>query len=306
MEAAARAWQCETSGVLDLSTGLYPAGAPAWLGEWLKENASLIERYPDPDGEPARSALADELGVKRENVMIAAGAQAVIEVIFQAMGWRSMAIQVPCYNEPIRCARCAGCVVHAFEAGLSRPAADILWQTDPANPSGMTQIFPQGTAGVIDESYMPFHERRGLGPLSGVIRLGSLTKTFRIPGLRLGYIVANVDTIRRLRVWFSPWATSALALHLLPKLLPEADMRDARTLQARRRMVTLLQAYGWNVRPSEASFVLAFPPAVPPDFPAHRVLVRTFPEWPQLVGWMRFGLPGSEVAWQRFEEALCP
>ncbi len=126
IEAAADAWQCQTSDIIDLSTGLHPAGAPAWLPEWLNAHASLVARYPDTQGEPARTALANEFDVSAENVLITAGAQAVIEVVFHAMGWRSLAIEVPCYNEPVRCARRAGCRVVAFEHGKILPDSEAL------------------------------------------------------------------------------------------------------------------------------------------------------------------------------------
>jgi len=139
-----------------------------------------------------------------------------------------------------------------------------------------------------------------------VIRLGSLTKTFCIPGLRLGYVIAEQAVIEQLKAWLPPWGTSTLALHLLPKLLSGADMRDAQVISARQRLFGLLEQYAWQYYSSEASFVLAKPSAGLPDFAAQRILVRTFPEWPQLAGWVRFGFPADEPDWQRLEEALCP
>jgi len=195
VEEAAQAWRCNTTDVLDLSTGLHPAGAPTWLGDWLKENASLVGHYPDIHGEPARGALVAAFGVQPEYVLITAGAQALIEVVFEAMGWRSMAIQTPCYNEPIRCAKRAGCEVRAFESGTP-PDADMLWLTSPSNPVGSNHwppspdTFPLTPRTIcLDESYMPFSQRRALGLIKDVIRIGSLTKTFCIPGLRLGYVM---------------------------------------------------------------------------------------------------------------------
>ena len=35
MLAAARRWRCDVADILDLSTGLHPAGAPAWLPAWF-------------------------------------------------------------------------------------------------------------------------------------------------------------------------------------------------------------------------------------------------------------------------------
>ncbi|MDQ6992202.1 MAG: aminotransferase class I/II-fold pyridoxal phosphate-dependent enzyme [Mariprofundus sp.] len=304
IEAAARAWQCNVNEILDLSTGLHPDGAPDWLGEWLQAHAALVAHYPDIFGEPARTALADALNVKAASVLITAGAQAVIEVVFQAMGWRSLAIEVPCYNEPLRCAQRAGCRVEPFEHGERLPHAEALWWTSPHNPSGRKERFPDGWSGVLDESYMLFSERRSLGLMDGVIRLGSLTKSFCIPGLRIGYVIADAATIRKLDTWLPPWPSSTLALQLLDSLLPEADLRDAHVAVGRERLVVLLHKYRWRSNVSQASFVLAQAPALFIDFARYKILVREFPEWPQLKGWIRFGLPGSESDWQRLESAL--
>lgn len=304
IEAAAKTWQCDVSDILDLSTGLHPNGAPDWLADWLKGHAHLVAQYPDVQGEPARAVLAEYLGVDTKHVLITAGAQALIEVMFQAMPWQSMAIEVPCYNEPIRCAMRAGCAVHAFEKHTLLPPTDMLWLTSPHNPTGEEKVFPQGLQGVLDESYMPFEQRQNLGLLDGVIRLGSLTKTFCVPGLRLGYVVADVATINRLETWLSPWSAPTLALHLLPKLLQEAEQRDALIVQAKNRLTTLLETHDWYVQPSSASFVLAKPPQHMPDFAADNILVRLFPEWQQLQGWVRLGLPHSDADWQRLEKAI--
>jgi len=303
IEAAAKAWGCSVEDILDLSTGLHPAGQPDWLAAWLQGHADDVAHYPDVNGEPARQALAENFSIQPEEICMVAGAQAVIEVIFQALRWSSVAIQVPCYNEPIRCALRAGCGVKPFECG-EIPQADALWWTSPSNPLGEQTPFPKGFQGVLDESYLPFAERRALGLLPEVIRLGSLTKTFSIPGLRLGYVVADAVTIAQLKAWLPPWPTSTLALHLLPKLLPEADQRDAQVAQARERLEQLLGAKGWQVKPSQASFVLAKPPLSMPDFSAARILARHFPEWPQLHGWVRLGLPHHAADWRRLERLL--
>lgn len=304
VEAAARAWGCEAGDILDLSTGLHPDGAPTWLGEWLKAHASLVARYPDAGGEPARGALADAFDVRPENVLVCAGAQAVIEVVFQAMGWISVAMEIPCYNEPIRCATRADCRVLPFACGDAVPEAQAVWWTSPGNPSGRAEPFPAERTGLLDESYMPFKQRCSLGVMDGVIRLGSLTKSFCIPGLRLGYVVADAESVRKIAEWLPPWPAPSLALHLLPELLREAGLRDERIVLARQRLIRLLEKHGWQVQPSEASFVLARSADGLPDFARHRILLREFPEWPQLSGWLRFGLPGEEVAWRRLEMAL--
>jgi len=272
----------------------------------MHRHTHLVECYPDVHGEPARTALADEFGVEAGNVLITAGAQAAIETVFQAFGWSSMAIQTPCYLEPVRCAERSGCAVLPFQAADKIPDADMLWWTNPHNPTGAASEFPNGYCGVLDESYMPFAQRRDMRLLPGVMRIGSLTKTFCIPGLRLGYVIACSEDIRRLKLWMPPWPAPTMALHLLPELLPQADERDAIVSRGCIRLTALLAQHGWEVRPSTTSFVLARPKGGMPDFASHRILVRTFPEWPELTGWLRFGIPGDAFAWKRLEEALCP
>jgi len=71
-------------------------------------------------------------------------------------------------------------------------------------------------------------------------------------------------------------------------------------------LLGLLKKYDWQYYQSHASFVLARAPVATPDFAAKKILVREFPEWSQLQGWVRFGLPYSDDDWQRLEAALCP
>ncbi len=305
IEAAARRIGCPPQALSDLSTGLHPAGPPAWLAHWLAAHSTLASHYPDADGEPARSALAEACGVEAQQVLITAGAQAVIEVVFQAMRWSSVSLRIPCYHEPIRCARRAGCRLIPYLRGEPVPVAEACWLISPSNPFGDVQPFPSGMTGVWDESYMEFAQRRRTGLIPGVIRLGSLTKLFCIPGLRLGYVIAETALIERLRQWLPPWPASSLCLHLLPALLPEADARDAEIRRCRQQLARLLRRYGWQVFASQASFILARPPATPlPAADDYQLLLRHFPEWPQLGAAIRFGLPGSPRCWQRLEVFL--
>ena len=298
VELAASARGCTPADLIDLSTGVHPAGPPAWLDAWLATHVDLVGRYPRLDGEPARSALANALAVSPDELLVCAGAQAAIEVVFQAMRWKTVAIRTPCYAEPLRCAKRAG--VRAVPHGTR---ADAIWVTDPHNPTGARDPFPRGARGVLDEAYLAFDERRRLGVIPDCVRIGSLTKLFAVPGLPVAYVIAERALLERIRDWLSPWPASTLALHLVPELLAEALVRDALVRASRGELARLLERFGFHVRKSEASFVLARRrPGV--AFEASGILVRRFPEWPSLSGWVRLGIPGPDRDWDRLAGAL--
>lgn len=303
-DQAARRLGCRPEDLLDLSTGVVPEPDPARRAHDLSELAETLSAYPDPDGEPARTALAASLGVPAEQVLVAAGAQAFVEVLFPALAPRSVALREPHYAEVRRCAERSGVEVRACSAGEPWPDAELRWVTDPDSFTGERVSQDAAVRGVLDESYRSLAERRATR-LPGWVRIGSLTKCFSVPGLRLGYAIAEPPVLDALRRWLPPWPASSLALHLLPRWLPEWEERDRRAGLGRDRLAETLRRAGWQVRPGSASFVLARPPSELPDFERARILVRSFPEWPALEGWVRMGIP-PDKQWDRLEEALCP
>lgn len=306
IDAAARAWKCSPEDVLDLSTGVYPEPDAAALAEMLRELARAVGNYPDPDGEPARSALAETLAVPRESLIVAAGAQAFIETVFNANDWSSVALREPCYGEVRRCAERSGVEVRTASGGPGWPQAAVTWVTSPDSIRGAEHELPDVVTGVLDESYADLLTRQRTPLLPGWIRIGSLTKSFSLPGLRLGYAIASPPLVERLRHHLPPWPASTLVLRLLPRLLPTWSARDRAAASGRDRLRTHLESCGWQTAASRASFVLARPVRAAPDFDRRRILVRTFPEWPSLAGWVRIGIPPDEDGWCRLAHAVRP
>ena len=90
-----------------------------------------------------------------------------------------------------------------------------------------------------------------------LILLYSLTKDYCIPGLRLGYMVANPTLIGELKRFRTPWSVNALAI-VAAKFLLSADSsidRDA-LLQQARYLAESLVAMGIEVEPSDTNFIL--------------------------------------------------
>lgn len=241
--------------VLDLSASLNPAApdVPALAAAHL----GALSRYPDLDA--AEAALAVGLGLPADRlVLTAGGAQAIALVAAHVgVGW---------VDEP---------EFSLYRRHLPRlDAAGPLWRSDPHSPSGLLAA-PGDAAGVWDEAFLPLAAgvwTRGRPGWS----VGSLTKAFSCPGLRLGYALAPdavaAEALRRAR---PAWAVGSLACAVLPDLVAAADPVGWTAAVAKRRaeLVAVLEARGWRPRPSDAPWVLVPEAAGLRDLLARRAVV---------------------------------
>ena len=84
-----------------------------------------------------------------------------------------------------------------------------------------------------------------------------MTKSYAVPGLRLGYITAHESLTSQIRQHLRPWSVSALAIeagkYLLEhdELICKPDLREAQRLAKE-----LEQIWGIVVTPSQTNFML--------------------------------------------------
>ena len=89
-----------------------------------------------------------------------------------------------------------------------------------------------GATFIIDESYLPFASPPAAQSLMGcdlpnVVVLNSMSKIFRIPGLRIGFAVSSPSTIRRLRRFALPWSVNSLAQTAVGYLMARPSETEA-------------------------------------------------------------------------------
>jgi histidinol-phosphate/aromatic aminotransferase/cobyric acid decarboxylase-like protein len=176
-----------------------------------------VHRYPD--AAEATAALAEVLAVPEDAVLITAGATEAIELAARSLGGGRVA-------EP--------------DFGLYPRGGEHLFVSDPRNPTG--ERVDGREASVVDEAFLPlvtgsWQSPRLADALAGkVLALGSFTKVFACPGLRLGFVIGDVEPLRRLQ---PPWSVSSVALALVPDLLARSSlpMWSAQLADLRREMV---------------------------------------------------------------------
>jgi histidinol-phosphate/aromatic aminotransferase/cobyric acid decarboxylase-like protein len=263
--AVARALGLDPAEVVDLSMSLNPF-APD-VAALAAPHVDAVGRYPDATA--ATAALAEAMGVDRARLVLTNGGSEAISLVAGALG---------------------GTVVSEPEFSLHPRGVDgPRWRSNPHNPSGVLAADAE-RADVWDEAFYPLATGEWSRGDAGAVVVGSLTKLFACPGLRIGYVLA--DDAAALTADQPAWPLNGIALAVLPELLAQADLAGWRAAVAGRRqaLVDLLVAHGLIVAAGDAPWVLAHAPGLRDRLAPHGVVVRDCASF-DMPGWARLGLP---------------
>ncbi len=271
--------------LLDFSANINPLGPPDWLRPLIESRISELVHYPDPEASELVAAIAGQHRISAEQVLVANGATELLHLLPRALGCGSLLLPVPSYSDYETPARLQGLTVERFTlvpdngfllepqqlALLLKPGQMVLLG-QPNNPTGRTfdaaalRLIAQdhpATLFVLDESFIGFTDcSRSLQQdrPPNLLVVTSLTKLYAIPGLRLGYLTAAEEHIRKLRAFLPTWSVNSLA-----QAVGARAVQDAEYLQRTRQFVTqqreqlaqeLSRLPGLTVYPGEANFLL--------------------------------------------------
>jgi adenosylcobyric acid synthase len=266
---AAAALGLPQADILDLATSLNPVASDARLV--VAGELGSLRNYPDAAA--ATGALGEAMGVAPEHLLLTNGGSEAIALVAGELG--------------------AGWVDEPDFSLYRRHLSAVLpgaprWRSNPHNPSG--RLAPAGEqAAVWDEAFYPLSTgewTRG-DARHGSVVIGSLTKLFACPGLRLGYVLSeDAELLQRLANRQPRWSVGSLGLAAVPRLLETADLiawsKQIATLRA--QLVDILESTGLQAEPSDANFVLVRSAAGLRDRLArHGIVVRDCTS---------FGMPG--------------
>ena len=299
---------------IDLSTGVSPWPYPA-------PPATRAERarLPDPERTRALEAVAARaFGVgDPAGVVAVAGAETGLRLLPHLVRACAVAVPGPTYGGHADAWRTAGAEVLEQEADLAQASCAVV--VNPNNPDGHTRrpaellaradrLHARGGALVVDESFCDLSPELSMAGAGhpAVVVLRSFGKTYGLPGVRLGFVVAAPEIAARVRAATGDWpvAADALAAGLAaygdPRWLERIRERLAR---AAVRLDRALVRAGFTLLGGATLFRLASAPDACARFTRlceAGVLTRPFAEAPT---WLRFGLPAPS-AFSRVERAL--
>lgn len=230
---------------------------------------SSLGSYPEPEPYELQRLLAEILGISPDEVLVTNGATEAIYLIAQLYKGRSSCIIEPTFSEYRDACRLYG---HSLLIESREQEAEVVWMCSPNNPTGsphaeavrLEAIDSSRQMFVIDRSYEYFC-REEMSPRTcrpDRLYIYSLTKRYKIPGLRLGYVVGEAGTIARLRELRQPWSVNALAIEagkwIVLNKFPKTIDREALWREADRLSTAIGSLpYGWEVTPgSQTHFFL--------------------------------------------------
>ena len=219
---------------LDFSANINPLGLSEKILQTLQENLCGVVNYPDPTATELKNAISKRYKVSAENLILLNGAAEFFYLYFQVLRPKKVLIPVPTFSEYERAARAAGCEVEYFflreednfqldtEKFLSQikfSNADCVILCRPNNPTGnlisldavkkISEVVPV----VLDESFIDFLEIETAKNYTekNLVVVQSLTKIFALPGLRLGFAVAEKNLAEKLNASKDVWNVNFLA-----------------------------------------------------------------------------------------------
>ena len=281
---------CDPMDILDMSSNVNPLGPMPGLMHHLHEHLARIIALPDAGAGSIIRAFSHHHGIDPEKVLAGNGSTQLIYTLPVALKIRQALILGPTYSDYADACRMHGVdfrfalsdektsFCHTLET-MDFAASDTVFICNPNNPTGT--LIPSGSIAslcrrypnirfIIDESYLPFVPEgaaRSLidSALPNLIVLNSMSKIFRIPGLRIGFIVAHPDIIEKISHYMLPWSVNTLAQAAVTYLMDrDQDVIEfidkTRTYLAGERefvMSGLDAAPGITLFPSTTSFILA-------------------------------------------------
>lgn len=250
----ARAQGCDPADITDMSSNVNPCGTLPGIKTHLTHRIAAIESLPEVDAGTVTGLFARHYGVGLENVTPGNGSTQLLYALPRALGTRTALIVGPTYADYASACRQQGITPDfliaaesdGFRPDLERLASlagqyDTVFICNPNNPTGVMSppsalsdffIACPDTVFCIDESYLPFAEesaqspRQPYGELPNVVRMTSLSKIFKIPGLRIGFAIARAGLIDRLKKFAMPWSVNSLACDAVAYIVQNRSRAD--------------------------------------------------------------------------------
>ena len=226
--------------IVDFSSNICPIGTPLSVKKILKKNIDNIKNYPDLNSSDVISNLTKYTKLEKSNLLVGNGAIEIIyNFCFAFLSKKTkVLIPIPTFQEYESASKLNDCNISYFKTmNLSQnlnsfisqiPKNGCVFICNPNNPTG--KLLPKNqlleivkkakklsTIVFVDECFIEMVPESNESVISYVKKyenlfvLRSLTKSFALPGIRIGYGVGSNQMIKILKKIKIPWSVNYLA-----------------------------------------------------------------------------------------------
>ncbi len=268
--------------LLDFSVNLNPLGPPG-LNKVLAKACKTITDYPDNRYQGFKKAAAGSLNVKPENIVPGNGSSELIRLFAETViePGDKVIVPFPTFSEYEFQCRMFGAEIEyvnygnitelepenykaVFLCNPNNPTANLLKREEVlklARRCNDSEVFLFVDEAFIDLSN-PKESIAGFAASNDfVVVLRSLTKTYSVPGLRIGFAIASNNFAKLLNNIRLTWNLNSVAVSISEKLLANNSGYLNRSLELinkeRKWLDSRLNSIrGFKTYPSEANFIL--------------------------------------------------
>ncbi|MBN2254086.1 MAG: threonine-phosphate decarboxylase [Deltaproteobacteria bacterium] len=269
----ARMYRIGEESIIDFSANINPFGYPPGLKEAVMSDFESILNYPDIDSYELAAALSSYHGIPRQSIVVGNGSTEFMYLLPTVFKPETALIVSPAFSEYEKGLRIAGADISYFAADRDKGFSldvdglcarihegyDMVYLCNPANPTGILTekddllriIETAGLTGaicIIDEAFIDFVEEASVkeetGRFDSLIVMRSMTKFFGIPGLRVGYLIAEPSLIETIAKSKTPWTVNSLVQRAAVTALEASDYIEASRQVVRSEREYLKEALG--------------------------------------------------------------
>jgi len=274
-------------GWIKLNTNENPYPPSPEVDEVLRDcNPATLRLYPDPICSEIRRTIADLYGFTENNILVGNGSDDILTIAIRSFVPENgiIASPEPSYSlYPVLAAiQGAECIRIPLNSDFSLPAnfaesaesASLIMIPRPNAPTGsafeldkMRQICRDFSGIVlIDEAYADFADDNCVDfvkEFPNVIISRTLSKSYSLAGIRLGYVIASEEIINGMMK-----VKDSYNVNILTQKIAVAALRDQEYLkknitkicEVRKYLAEALRVRNFKVIDSQSNFIFAAPP----------------------------------------------
>ena len=285
-----QAWKI--GGIEDYSHNLNPFGPPDDIKDIISSSIEGIDHYPDDNSTELKEAISERFHVGMENIIIGAGSSDIIRMFPNTFieDGETVIIPSPSFAEYTHQCRIVGARVFTqdleskddfhmdFDSLKSKIDDNVktIYICNPNNPTGRIErredildlveyCGDKGTFVFLDETLLELvPEHKDISCIEYVDRYpnllvaGSLTKSFAIPGIRIGFGFSNPETIGELNKVRMTWNVGQIeqkvAAELIRNRMGHVEKAAALMASEARWMYQQLTDIGLPIRMTDSYF----------------------------------------------------